>query len=160
MSAFIFGTQARVYGVKGNVKTHDGTNTVWPTLTANAACIITAYNWAVNPQGQVQGLDQFGRITSEAIAYAQYDLNVTFEFGSETSTPTIAEAEALIMPAPMSLLTLENFENTDVNGVYNFISGSVAGTNQGWKIGNMVLRAISNGSDLVAANKGALAALS
>lgn len=160
MAAFIYGTQARVYGVKGNVAVHDGTATVWPTLTANAACIITAYNWAVNPQGQVQGLDQYGRITSEAIAFAQFDLNITFEFGSSTTTPTEAEAEALIMPAPMAKLTLENFENTDVNGAYNFISGSIAGSNQGWKVGNMVLRAISNGSNLDAANKGALSALS
>jgi len=160
MSAIIYGSQARAYGIKGNVAVHDGTNTDWPTLTADRECIITAYDWADSPQGQQLGLNQLGYPTSEAVAFAQFDVNITFEFGSSTTTPTIAEAEGLLMPALMSKITLENFANSDINGAYNYVTGRVTGTNQGWKVGVMTLRAFSNGTNLLAANKVAFGALS
>jgi hypothetical protein len=56
----------------------------------------------------------------------------------------------------MAKLTLENMDNTDLNGAYNFISGSVTGSNQGWKTGTMTLRAIDDGT-YTSANKTALA---
>lgn len=160
MAPLIYGTQARAYGIKGNVATHDGSATVWPTLNSETACIITAYTFSNNPAGQVTGFNQLGYPISEAVAFAQFDVTITFEFGSSTLTPTIADAESLLMPEVMAKLTLENFANTDMNGAYNYISGSMTGANQGWKVGTMTLRAFSDGTDLAAANKVALAALS
>jgi hypothetical protein len=152
--AKIYGSQARVYGINGNVAVHDaGTSTNWPTLDANADCIITGYTYTPSMQGNVQGFDQFGRLTSEAFAYAQFEITVNFEFGGDS----IADSKSLIMPDLMAKLTLENMDNSDLNGAYNFISGSVTGSNQGWKTGTMTLRAISDPGNTLSANKQALA---
>jgi len=161
--SYLYGTQARVYGIGGNIKVHDGTDTEWPTLTANRACIITGYTYTPSMQGGVQGYDQTGRLTSEAFAYAQFELSITFEFGSATSPSeqvTVANAKALLMPDFMAKITVENMDNTDLNGAYNFISGSVTGSNQGWKVGNMTLRSISAAANTLSANKGALSTIS
>ena len=160
--AKIYGSQARVYGINGNVAADDNTGntpTDWPDLIAstNTDCIITGYTYTPSMQGNVQGFDQYGRLTSEAFAYAQFEITINFEFGSDASTPSITDAKGLIMPDLMAKLTLENMDNTDLNGAYNFISGSVTGSNQGWKTGTMTLRAIDNGSNTLSANKTALA---
>jgi len=154
--AVYYGSQARVYGIAGNVKADDaGVSTDWPTLDATTSCIITGYTYTPSMQGNVQGFDQNGRLTSEAFAYAQFEITINFEFGS--ATPSISDAKGLIMPDLMAKLTLENMDNTDLNGAYNFISGSVTGSNQGWKTGTMTLRAVDNGSNTLSANKTALA---
>jgi hypothetical protein len=163
--SYLYGTQARVYGIAGNVRADDGTSgtdTEWPTLDATRACIITGYTYTPSMQGGVQGYDQSGRLTSEAFAYAQFELAITFEFGSATVSPnvTVAKAKALIMPDLMAKIYIENMDNADLNGQYNFISGSVTGSNQGWKVGNMTLRAIDNGANTLSASKGALSAIS
>ena len=156
--AVYYGSQARVYGIAGNVKADDaGVNTDWPTLDATRSCIITGYTYTPSMQGNVQGFDQYGRLTSEAFAYAQFEITINFEFGSDASTPSITDAKGLIMPDLMAKLTLENMDNTDLNGAYNFISGSVTGSNQGWKTGTMTLRAISDPGNTLSANKQALA---
>jgi len=61
------------------------------------------------------------------------------------------------MPDLMAKITLENMDNSDLNGAYNFISGSVTGSNQGWKTGTMTLRAISDTGNTLSLNKQALA---
>jgi hypothetical protein len=158
--SYLYGTQARVYGISGNVRVHDGSDTEWPTLDASRACIITGYTYTPSMQGGVQGYDQSGRLTSEAFAYAQFELAITFEFGSSLATPTVTEAKTLIMPDLMAKIYIENMDNADLNGQYNFISGSVTGSNQGWKVGNMTLRAIDNGANTLSATKGALSTIS
>ena len=158
--SYLYGTQARVYGISGNVRVHDGSDTEWPTLDASRACIITGYTYTPSMQGGVQGYDQNGRLTSEAFAYAQFELAITFEFGSSLATPTVTEAKTLIMPDLMAKIYIENMDNADLNGQYNFISGSVTGSNQGWKVGNMTLRAIDNGANTLSATKGALSTIS
>ena len=47
------------------------------------------------------------------------------------------------MPTLMAKITLASMDNADLTGTYNFISGSVTGSNQGWKTGTMTLRRIS-----------------
>jgi hypothetical protein len=156
--AKIYGSQARVYGINGNVAADDNTGstpTDWPDLiaAANTDCIITGYTYTPSMQGNVQGFDQFGRLTSEAFAYAQFEITVNFEFGGDS----IAESKTLKMPDLMAKITLENMDNSDLNGAYNFISGSVTGSNQGWKTGTMTLRAISDPGNTLSLNKQALA---
>ncbi len=159
MGALIYGTQARSYGIKGNVATHDGVNTVWASLNSETSCFITGYTFANNPGGQVTGFSQLGFPTSEAVAYAQFDVSIQFEFGSSTLTPSIADADSLLMPEVMASIRLQNFANSDMNGNYNYLNGSMTGNNQGWKVGSMTLRSFSNGTDLAAANKAAFSAI-
>ncbi len=140
--SYLFGTQARVYGIGGNIKLHDTTNTNWASLSGNKVCVITGYTFTPARAGEVQAFDQTGRLAAEAFAYATFEVALTFEFGS-TSLSGTSEAKGIIMPNLMAKITLENMDNADLNGAYNFIAGSVTGTNQGWKVGNMTLRRIS-----------------
>lgn len=158
MAAPIYGTKGRSFGIKGNVKASGvGSSTTWATLTGNAACIITGYTANQSPQGVAQSIDQSGYLVAEAIPYVQFDLSVTFEFASTNTT--YGPADTLAMPTIGDKIELENMGNTELDGVYQYVGGSVTGSNSGMKTGTMNLRAISNGSDLTAANKVALAAL-
>jgi len=151
--SYLYGTQARVYGISGNVK--EGTPTEWASLSSpDTVCIISGYTFTPSTAGAVEGFDQNGNLTSEAFAYATFELQVNFEFGGDTS----AHAKGLILPVLMAKIQLENMDNVELNGIYNFRSGSITGANQGWKTGSMTLRAIS-GADLVAANKVAFASV-
>jgi hypothetical protein len=151
--SYLYGTQARVYGINGNVKV--GSPTEWPSLTSpDTVCIITGYTFTPSMAGGVEGFDQNGKLTSEAFAYATFELQVNFEFGGDTT----GHAKTLLMPVLMAKIQLEQMDNAELNGIYNFRSGSVTGTNQGWKTGSMTLRAIS-GADLIAANKIAFASV-
>ena len=153
--SYLYGTQARVYGINGNVMLNGavGSDTEWPTLTGTRLCIITGYTFTPSMAGGVEGFDQFGRLTSEAFAYATFELQVNFEFGSTDLSGGVADSKGLLMPTLMSKIELELMDNDDLNGTYNFISGSVTGSNQGWKTGSMTLRAISSSANLTTASK-------
>jgi hypothetical protein len=159
--SYLYGTQARVYGIGGNIKLPGvGSDTVWSSLSGSRICIITGYTYTPAVAGAVEGLDQYGRLTSEAFSYATFELSLTFEFGSTDLSNGVADSKSILMPDLMALIEIENMDNTDLNGTYNFRSGSVTGSNQGWKTGNMTLRAISASANLQAANKISLAAIS
>ena len=82
--SYLYGTQARVYGINGNVKV--GSPTEWPSLTSpDTVCIITGYTFTPSMAGGVEGFDQNGKLTSEAFAYATFELQVNFEFGGDTT---------------------------------------------------------------------------
>ena len=110
--------------------------------------------------GNVEGYDQYGALVCEAFAGAQFEISLTFEFGSSLTTGGAAggefDARSLIMPNLMAKIELENMDNSDLNGTYNFRSGSVTGSNQGWKVGNMTLRAVDNGSTINSSDKVAM----
>jgi len=159
--SYLYGTQARVYGIGGNIKKPGvGSDTVWSSLSGDRICIITGYTYTPAVAGAVEGLDQYGRLTSEAFSYATFELSLTFEFGSTNLSNGVADSKGILMPDLMALIEIENMDNTDLNGTYNFRSGSVTGSNQGWKTGNMTLRAISASANVLAANKISLAAIS
>jgi|TARA_R100000482_G_scaffold14747_1_gene4357 hypothetical protein len=160
--SYLYGTQARVYGIGGRVMkpSENNSNTVWSSLTASTVCIITGYTYTPAVAGAVEGYDQTGRLTSEAFAYATFEMTINFEFGSTTTSGGVADSKGLKMPDLMAVIELTGMDNSDLNGVYNFRSGSVTGSNQGWKTGTMTLRAISNSANIQAANKGSLAAIS
>lgn len=144
----LYGTQARVYGINGSVTLQGVSSslTEWPTFTdSNLVCIITGYTFTPSMAGSVEALDQNGRIVSEAFAYANFELQINFEIGSTTLSggTGITKAKLVQMPLMMAKITLANMDNQDLNGTWNFISGSMTGTNQGWKTGSMTLRAIS-----------------
>lgn len=149
--AILYGTESRVYGINGNVKQPGaGSDTVWSELTANTECIITGYTYTPAAQGVVEGYDQTGLLTTEAFAYATFELTINFEFGGSDDT----NAKSLKLPALMAKIEIENMDNTDLNGTYNFRSGSVTGSNQGWKTGTMTLRAVSvSGTNITSASK-------
>jgi len=142
--SILYGTKARVYGISGNIKTHAASNsTFWPTLDANALCVITGYTFTPSMAGSVEGFDQNGLLQAEAYAYANFELQINFELGGDA----ISNAKAIIMPTLMTRIDLEAMDNAELNGSYNFISGSVTGSNQGWKTGTMTLRKISATAD-------------
>jgi len=137
--SILHGTKARVYGITGNIKVHASGSTNWPSLDLNALCVITGYTFTPSMAGSVEGFDQNGLLQSEAYAYANYELQINFEIGGTA----ISNAKGVIMPIPMARIDLELMDNADLNGAYNFISGSVTGSNQGWKTGSMTLRRTS-----------------
>lgn len=140
--SILYGTKARVYGISGNIEA-DGANTDWPTLDATALCVITGYTFTPSMAGSVEGFDQNGLLQAEAYAYANFELQINFEF----SGTAITDAKSIVMPVLMAKITLVSMDNADLNGTYNFISGSVTGSNQGWKTGTMTLRKISATAD-------------
>lgn len=158
--SYLYGTESRVYGIQGNIGLHSSTDTDWAALTGTKKCVITGYTYTPSMVGNVEGYDQYGALVCEAFAGAQFEISLTFEFGSTLTTGGVAggeaDARALIMPNLMAKIELENMDNADLNGTYNFRSGSVTGSNQGWKVGNMTLRAVDNGSNINSASKVAM----
>ena len=136
--SILYGTKARVYGISGNIEAN-GANTDWPTLDADALCVITGYTFTPSMAGSVEGFDQNGVLQAEAYAYANFELQINFEL----SGTNISNAKSIVMPTLMAKITLASMDNADLTGTYNFISGSVTGSNQGWKTGTMTLRRIS-----------------
>ena len=57
--SILYGTKARVYGISGNIEAN-GANTDWPTLDADALCVITGYTFTPSMAGSVEGFDQNG----------------------------------------------------------------------------------------------------
>jgi hypothetical protein len=158
--SYLYGTESRVYGIQGNIGLNSSTATEWSILTGSKKCVITGYTYTPSMVGNVEGYDQYGNLVCEAFAGAQFEMSLTFEFGSTVTSGGASggevDARALIMPNLMAKIELENMDNSDLNGIYNFRSGSVTGSNQGWKVGNMTLRAVDNGSNINSATKVAM----
>ena len=78
--SYLFGTQARVYGIGGNIKLNDTTNTNWASLTGSKVCVITGYTFTPARAGEVQAFDQTGRLAAEAFSYATFEVALTFDY--------------------------------------------------------------------------------
>jgi hypothetical protein len=158
--SYLYGTESRVYGIQGNIALNAAGGTEWAALTGTAKCVITGYTYTPSMVGNVEGYDQYGALVCEAFAGAQFEMSLTFEFGSTKTTGGAGggeeDARQLIMPNLMAKIKLENMDNTDLNGIYNFRTGSVTGSNQGWKVGNMTLRAVDNGLTINSSDKVAM----
>jgi hypothetical protein len=158
--SYLYGTESRVYGIQGNIALNAAGGTEWPILTGTTKCVITGYTYTPSMVGNVEGYDQYGALVCEAFSGAQFEMSLTFEFGSTKTSGGAGggeeDARSLIMPNLMAKIKLENMDNGDLNGIYNFRSGSVTGSNQGWKVGNMTLRAVDNGLTINSSDKVAM----